>query len=388
MSEVDLNDLRIDHRPVKARRGSSVLVIIVFLIIGLVGGYLAARWYPDLLGEAGEDPGADNGANATKEKQGADDGDGASSSGSATPRAAGFTEGGWIEVPSYHPIVISSLIPGRLEELNVLEGSRVRAGDVIAKLYRKDEKDALDRAVAEVSAAEADLKRLKTGFRVQEVEKASADLAAAQADMVLKRQVMERTEALLDTGAVSREQLEIDQAAFREAEAHVEALRQEQLLKKEGYRVEEVEAAEAEVARRRALLELARNRYDYTVVKSPVDGVVLERFVTPGTYIPVQNPRIVSLYDPCDLQVRVDVRLEDIASVSIGQEVDVFTDVEPGRIYKGKVIRIDPLADFKKNTIQVKVQLLATSDSLHPEMIARIRFMGKPDDEEHDDTDQ
>ena len=54
--------------------------------------------------------------------------------------------------------------------------------------------------------------------------------------------------------------------------------------------------------------------------------------------------------------------------------------MDPSRAYAGKVIRIDPLADFKKNTIQVKVKLLETSDQLHPEMIGRIRFMRKKDD--------
>ena len=99
--------------------------------------------------------------------------------------------------------------------------------------------------------------------------------------------------------------------------------------------------------------------------------------VTPGTTIPAGNLRLVSLYDPSDLQVRVDVRQENIGGVFIGQKVEVFTDVEPGRSYGGEVIRIEPMADFKKNTIQVKVRLHDTSDKLFPEMIARIRFKEK-----------
>jgi HlyD family secretion protein len=182
---------------------------------------------------------------------------------------------------------------------------------------------------------------------------------------------------------VSAEDLERDAAACKSALAMRDALKQELLLKEEGSRVEDIQAAEADVQRRRALLELARNRFNYTVVRSPIEGVVLERYVTPGTYIPAGNPRIVSLYDPKDLQVRVDVRQENIAAVFVGQEVEVFTDVEPGRAYTGTVIRIEPLADFKKNTIQVKVKLHDPSEKLYPEMIARIRFMRKDNDEDH-----
>jgi HlyD family secretion protein len=272
------------------------------------------------------------------------------------------------------------LIPGRLEELRVLEGSRVKKGDVLGILYQKDLQDEVEKAAADLKVAEADLSRLKAGFRVQEVGQARADLEAAEADLELKQAVFERTAELVKTGAVSREEVDRDEAAYRVAKAKLDRLKHDVSLKEEGYRTEDIQAAEAEVGKRRAFLNLAENRLEYTIIKSPMDGAVLERFVTPGTYIPANDPRIVSLYDPDDLQVRVDVRQEHIAGVYIGQEVEVFTDVDPGRAYAGKVIRIDPLADFKKNTIQVKIKLLETSDQLHPEMIGRIRFMRKKDD--------
>ncbi|MBU0756233.1 MAG: hypothetical protein KJ645_13915, partial [Planctomycetes bacterium] len=65
--------------------------------------------------------------------------------------------------------------------------------------------------------------------------------------------------------------------------------------------------------------------------------------------------------------------------------VGVETDVEPGRTYMGEVIRIEPLADFKKNTIQAKIRLLETSDKLHPEMIARTRFLRRDHGQDHGD---
>jgi HlyD family secretion protein len=300
-----------------------------------------------------------------------------------TPSLESFTEGGWVEVPSYHPVVVSALIPGRLEELHVLEGSPVKKGQVIGRLYEKDIEDALDQARAEKAAAEADLARMKAGFRVQEVEQSRADVEAAEAEVKLKEQILRRTQGLMETGAVSAEDLDRDLAAFEIAKAKLETLRQELFLKEEGFRKEDIQAAEAEFNRRMALLELARNRLDYTIIKSPMDGRVLERYVTPGTYIPAGNPRIVSLYDPADLQVRVDVRQEHIAGVFIGQAVEVVSDVEPDRSYKGKVIRIEPLADFKKNTIQVKIKLLETSEHLHPEMITRIRFLRSSHDQDH-----
>ncbi len=367
MSNVDLNDLKINHGPAKKKGRFPFFIVIILFLAGLALGYLAADYWPLHEDKTETDPVVD----AEKTPLDPDPEE-------AEPES--FTEGGWIEVPSYHPVVVSSLIPGRLEELSVLEGSPVKKGEIIARLYEKDLADSLNRAKAEAEAARAHLERLRAGFRVQEVEKARADLAALETDAAFKKKVFERTRALLASGAVSSEDLDKDEAAYNTAVSRRDALAQELLLKEEGSRVEDIQAAEADYNRSLAVVELAQNQHSYAAVTSPIDGVVLERFVTPGTWIAAQNPRIVSLYDPSDLQVRVDVRQENIGGVFVGQSVEVFTDVELDRSYAGRVIRLEPMADMKKNTIQVKVKILEPSENLYPEMIARIRFMRKNND--------
>ena len=110
-------------------------------------------------------------------------------------------------------------------------------------------------------------------------------------------------------------------------------------------------------------------------MKSPSKGVVLQRFVSPGSSLMGGALAVVALYDPEDLQVRVDVRQENAGKITVGQSVEITTDAEPNRRYKGTVIRVDPLADLRKNTIQAKVKLLEAGARLHPEMICRVRFL-------------
>jgi len=283
-------------------------------------------------------------------------------------------------VPSYHPVIVSSLISGRLDELNVLESSKVKIGDIIAVLYQKDIKDELARTAAELKSSEANLARLSAGYRIQEKEQAKSDYSAAIADRDLMDRIFKRTASLVKSGAVSEEELDKDRAAFEVASARCDTLKQAMLLKEEGFRVEEIDAAKAEVEKHKAQLTLAKNRLEYTVIRSPMDGVVLERFVTPGTYIPASNPKIVSLYNPNDLQVRADVRQENLSGVFIGQTVEIFTDIDPGKPFNGEVIRVDPKADFKKNTIQAKIRILNPSEDLHPEMIVRVKFIRSNDE--------
>ena len=149
---VDLNDLRIEEKP--ARGGGSRVLLVALLIlvpVAFVGGYLLA-------GRGGGLVGGSRSVRTETIRAG--------TAGGATSRA-GFSEGGWIEVPSYHPIVVSALVPGRLEELSVLEGTRVEKGQVVGRIYAKDLEDAVRLAEAEVAEAQADVDLHVAGYRVE-----------------------------------------------------------------------------------------------------------------------------------------------------------------------------------------------------------------------------
>jgi len=356
---IDLNDLKIEAKP-RRRSGGGWLVI---LLLVLLPGAFALGWFLN--------------------------GSGAALPGTATPvtvevvRSArensahrgGFGEGGWVEVPSYHPLVISSLVPGRVEELLVLEGSRVEAGQVVARLYARDLTDAVRLKEAEVAEARATLALLTAGYRKEEVAKAAARVSRLQAEVSLAEKVAARTADLVPAGAASAEELEEDRAALAVHRAELDAALEDRSRLAAGFRVEEVQKAKAGLDRATAGLDLAKSRLSYAEVTSPASGVVLERFVTPGSFVSAADPRVVALYDPNDLQVRVDVRQENAGRVRIGQHVEIATEAEPDRTYRGEVLRVEPLADLKKNTVQVKIRILEPGPGLHPEMICRVRFL-------------
>ena len=277
-------------------------------------------------------------------------------------------------MPSYHPIVVSALLPGRVEELRFLEGSVVEKGQLVARLYAKDLEDALALAKAKVATAQAELDLMTAGYRKEDVEKARHELERLGREADLLGMVAERTRALLPDGAASVEEMERDEAAARVAAAAAEAARSELRKLEAGYRVEEIARARAELGQAVAARDQAETRLSWTSIESPASGVVLERYVTPGTYLTPGNLRVVSLYDPGDLQARVDVRQENAGRVAIGQTVTLTTEAEPGKTYSGTVIRVEPLADLKKNTVQAKIRIEDPGPGLHPEMICRARF--------------
>jgi multidrug resistance efflux pump len=363
---VNLNDLRIEE----SQRGSGGRKLVIVFVVILVLGSFSLGWFLQSLGRRG---GAFGGGISVRVET-------VRAGGGRSSASANHKKGGWVEVPSYHPIVVSALVSGRVEDLLVLEGSPVKENDVIARLYARDFKDSLRRAEATVLEALAAVDLMLAGYRVEDVEKARADATRLDEEVTLAEKVLARTRGLVPTGAASAEELERDAAAVEVARARLAGAKQDLARLEAGFRKEEIAKAKATLARASAERDLAKARLSYCEVRSPTKGIVLARHVTEGTWLAPGNPRIVSLYDPDDLQVRVDVRQENAGQVHVGQKVDIKIEAERGRIYHGTVIRIEPLADFKKNTIQAKIRIEDPSEALHPEMICAVEFLQRKDE--------
>ncbi|MDQ7781071.1 MAG: efflux RND transporter periplasmic adaptor subunit [Planctomycetota bacterium] len=362
---VDLNNLRIPHDSASGqgapRRAGSGTILLFAALGAILGALLVYFFFPRHSGEK------QNGheASSPSSASGIKPGDGKKN----------FTAGGWIEAPVPYPIEVTPLVEGRVEELRVWEGMRVEQGDVLALLYDQDFKNEVARAEAAVKAWQSQLEKLKAGYRREEVERARAEAAESAAKLDVARKIAERSKGLHEAGAMSKEQLEIAEADANAALARHDAVVQTLKLLEAGSRKEDIDLAAAELAKSEAELTIARTKLGYATVRAPRAGVVLERYVTAGDSVSPARSPLVSLYDPADIQMRVDVNQADIANVFMGQSVEVMTEAEPNRKYSGTVIRIEPLADLAKNTIRVRLKINDPSPALHPEMTATARFV-------------
>lgn len=288
------------------------------------------------------------------------------------PRA--FTAGGWIEPAFPWPLVVSALTAERLERLKVQEGDAVAEGEVVAELWDRDLRDEVRRAEAQRDLARASLALLEAGTRAEEIAEAKARLRELEADRDLLERVAKRSRLLCEGEAISDEQAERDEAAHEAAKARVEAQAAVVARLEAGPRAEEIDAARAEAARREAELDLAKQRLAYAEVRAPRAGTVYRLLAAEGERLTPEKPFVLSLYDPGSLWVRVDVAQADVGKVERGQTVEVRTEAEPERSIPGEVVRLDPQADFAKNTITVRVALKRTGGRLHPDMTARVHF--------------
>jgi membrane fusion protein, multidrug efflux system len=126
----------------------------------------------------------------------------------------------------------------------------------------------------------------------------------------------------------------------------------------------------------RATLELERVRLAKHVVKAPFAGVVGLRKVSPGSFIAVGTP-IVNL-EKIDV-LKVDFKLPELflASVAVGQTVDVIVDAHPGRTFVGEIYAIDPLVDVNGRALALRARLPNSDLALRPGLFARVLVRGK-----------
>jgi RND family efflux transporter MFP subunit len=145
----------------------------------------------------------------------------------------------------------------------------------------------------------------------------------------------------------------------------------------------QLDATRAAVVQAEGELELARTYLDWCIIRSPLDGVILEKLVQPNELVMPQSfggargpsTALVALADPKDLQVEIDINESDISKIYMNQPCRVSPEAYPDKHYAGHVAEIAPEADRSKGTLQIKVQIENPDQYLTPELSARVDFL-------------
>ncbi len=241
---------------------------------------------------------------------------------------------------------ISSKASGRLEWLGVAEGTRVKAGEVIARLDARDVAAQLDAALANVMVAKAALEQAEAENR-----DAAVSLKRTQ-DLVAKRFLAESA---------------LDQAKARADRA-----------------VAGVASGKAALVAAGANSRNARVAVDYTQIRAPFDGIILSKsanvgdLVTPFSSAADSKGSVVSMADMSTLEVEADVAESSLSKIQVGQPAEVTLDALPDARFRGSVSRMVPTVDRAKATVMTKVRFDAIDPRVLPEMSAKVSFLSQP----------
>jgi RND family efflux transporter MFP subunit len=337
-----LSALRI-ARPVDRRRPSFVrrlvkLVVVLAVLAGLaVGGYLVARrqgWLKapaDLIPESLRSKPEVRVTKVIVET---------GRSADAVVVASGYLE-------SYRQANIGARAAGRIQSVDVEEGSKVKIGQVIAMLEHRDIEAALAASRASLAQAEAQVKE-------QEVEAARSakDLA--------------RNEGLRKSNALSESEYDKIYYQQQSAVARLVTLRAA------------VQLAEARVQENEQLKEnmIVRAPFDGTVISK--DAEVGESILPGGMGEASGRGSVVTIADLDRLEVDCDVKEDYIGRVTNDSPCEVVVGAVPDRRFAARVRKVIPMGDRARATIKVKVAILDADPRLFPEMSATVYFLPKP----------
>jgi multidrug efflux pump subunit AcrA (membrane-fusion protein) len=254
-------------------------------------------------------------------------------------------------------VVLGFQVPGRLSELLVDLGSRVRRGQPLARLDPTDFRLRVEQAEAALRQA-----RVRVGLTPEGTDnrvniEETAVVAQARAVLVEARLTRERMVKLWEQQLVARAQLDAAVAALQVAEARYQDA------------VEEVRNRQAVLAQRRSELELARQQLADTTLTSPIDGAVRERRASVGQYLAAGTPvaTVVQL-DP--LRLRVAVPERDAADVRPGQNVRLTVEGDSAS-YGGRVVRLSPAIEEQSRTLLVEAEIPNPRGALRPGAFAK-----------------
>jgi len=240
---------------------------------------------------------------------------------------------------------ISSKATGRLEWLGVAEGSRVKAGDVIARIDDRD-------VVAQAQSAEAAVRAARANVKQAEVERENAHVEFGRNEELVRQNFISKS--ALDT---AKARLDRAQAAVASAQANLN--------------VALANARNAEVA------------VDYTQIRAPFDGVILSKsanvgdLVTPFSSATDSKGAVVSMADMSTLEVEADVSEASLAKVHVGQPAEIVLDALPDARFRGHISRMVPTVDRAKATVMTKVSFDKIDPRVLPEMSAKVSFLSQ-----------
>ena len=146
-----------------------------------------------------------------------------------------------------------------------------------------------------------------------------------------------------------------------------------------------VDAARGTIEEIDGMIKGTKNYLDWCVIKSPINGVVLEKLVDPNELVTPQSfggtrgpsTALIAVADPKDLQVEIDLNEAYVAQVKLNQKCKVSPEAYPDRIYDGYVAEKAPEANRQKGTLQVKVQIINPDEYLTPELTAKVDFIAR-----------
>jgi RND family efflux transporter MFP subunit len=254
-------------------------------------------------------------------------------------------------------VVLGTKVAGRVSELPVDLGTRVKRGQTVAKLDPVDAQIRVEQAVAALQQARARLGLPAEGTDDRIDPEHTSLVRQARAVLEEARLTRERAERLVQQQLIAHAQVDAAVAGLEVAQGRYQDA------------LEEVRNRQGILLQRRSDLELARQQLVDTVVVSPIDGGVSDRKASVGEFLAAGAP-VVTLVKIHPLRLRLAVPEREASGVRIGQTVLVVVEGASGQ-HLGRVARMSPSITEQTRSLAIEAEVPNEAGALRPGAFAK-----------------
>lgn len=295
-------------------------------------------------------------------------------------------------------VQVGSQVSGLVKELQADFNSQVKKNQIIARIDPDPFEAKVSQAKSQVDAAKASVlnQRAMVEKTRADLDNSRAALAAAKAQtakslvgVVDGRRNLQRQKELRQRNLVAQADEDAAQVAHDSAVAQYDASVAQERAQESAVRSAEAQLkvseallqnAEAQVGQFVAGLRQAQLDLDHTIIRAPVDGVVVSRNVDVGQTVAasLQAPTLFTIaQDLTKMQVDTNVDEADVGRVQVGQRSSFTVDSFPGRTFRGEVVQIRKAPQVLQNVVTYDVVVSADNTELRllPGMTANVRIV-------------
>jgi len=248
-------------------------------------------------------------------------------------------------------VALSFMVQDRIIDERVEEGSVVTKGQLLARLDSVRFEAQVAQLQGELEQGRQKLAALVNGTRPQEIKKAQADVAAAEANLVEAEATYQRKKRLIKGAAASQQDVDDALGRVGVTRAVLKAAQEALSLAEEGPRQEDIAAARGAVQALEAALIKANKDLADTALLAPAAGVIRTRVLEPGDIGGPTRP-VFTLAKLEPVWIRAYLPETDLGRVKEGMAASISTDSYPGKQYPGWIGYISPSAEFTPKNVE------------------------------------
>jgi len=271
-------------------------------------------------------------------------------------------------------VEVLSKVPGILEKIQVEQGDRVKADQVVAMVEREEKEAQLQEAQAALDVLRARWAQVETGARPEEITQSEQLVRQTKASWETSLDNYMRLKNLKERDFISQQRLDEAMLQVTLSEAEYRSAKEKLTLLKKGARQEDRDALLAQIRQAEAALRLAQIHLKNTTIRAPISGIISKRFLDQGAFVSTTTPmvRIVAMDK---VKVLVQVVESELAQLRIGAKAEISVDAYRKQVFRGEVSCISPTVDPESRMADIEIQVGNKDHRLKPGMFARVNLV-------------